>query len=169
MSARGLALACSALLAGLLLSAAIPAKGQVEAQKGDDVEVLTRGPVHEAYADPGVSPTEAPPVVPKQPPDPINEQPPDQKPEGENVQWIPGYFVWDDEPEDFVWLRGFWGTPPPGRTWVPGSWREVADGWQWTPGFWADAEKQDIQYLPPPPEPLEAAPSTPAPSPDSIF
>lgn len=169
MSTRTIALAFSPLLIGFTLLVAVPANGQQVGAKPDDAEVLTRGAIHEAYADPGVTPTEAPPIVPKQPPEPINELPPDQKPEGDNVVWMPGYFAWDEEREDFVWLSGFWRTPPPGRTWMPGSWRQVRDGWQWTSGFWADAAQDNVQYLPPPPEPLEAAPSTPAPSEDSIF
>jgi hypothetical protein len=152
-----------------MVLALLPAQAQPPADQPNGVEVLTRGPVHEAFADPGVTPTEAPVIVPKQPPDPINELPPDQKPEGENVQWIPGYFVWDEDRNDFVWLSGIWRAPPPGRTWVPGSWRQVNDGWQWTPGFWASAAQEEVQYLPPPPAPLEAVPSTPAPSADAIF
>src|SRR5262245_34218459 len=112
MSARAFALACSPLLIGIITLAAVPANGQPP-DKTDDAEVLTRGALHEAFADPGVTPTEAPPIVSKQPPDPINEVPPDQKPDGNNVVWIPGYFGWDEEREDFVWLSGFWRTPPP--------------------------------------------------------
>jgi hypothetical protein len=164
-----MALGFSPLLAGMLLLGAVPAQGQQAAGKGDDVEVLTRGPIHEAYADPGVTPTEAAPVVPKPPPDPIDEAPPDQKPAGENVVWIPGYFDWDEDREDFLYVCGFWRSPPPGRTWVPGSWRHVEDGWQRTPGFWAAAEQDNIQFLPPPPAPLEAVPATPAPSADSFY
>jgi hypothetical protein len=168
MSGRSIILAGLPLLLGFVIVAAVPANGQ-EADKADDVEVLTRGPVHEAYADPGVTPSESSPIIPKQPPDPINELPPDQKPEGDNVIWIPGYWVWDDDRSDYIWLSGFWRVPPPDRTWVPGSWRQVDDGWQWTPGFWAAAAQDNLQYLPEPPAPLEAAPSTPAPSADSFF
>src|SRR4051812_3981168 len=57
------------------------------------VEVQARGPVHEAYAEP----TETRPlpsvVVTKQPPEPIDEIPPDEKPAGDNVVWIPGYWA----------------------------------------------------------------------------
>src|SRR5260221_11193763 len=115
MSARTLALACSPLLIGILLLAAVPANGQQAPGKLDDAEVLTRGPVHEAYADPGVTPSEAAPLVPKQPPDPIQELPPDQKPEGDNVIWIPGYFTWAEDKNHFIWLSGFWRRAPPGR------------------------------------------------------
>src|SRR5436853_312690 len=91
----------------------------------DGAEVVAKGPVHEAFAttaEPNAAPN---PVVAKQPPDPIEELPPDQKPEGDNVQWIPGYWHWDDESSQFMWISGFWREPPPGRVWVPGSWREV--------------------------------------------
>src|SRR5438477_5123878 len=107
MSARTLAWICTPMLTAIMTFASVPANGQ-QAGKLDDVEVLTRGPVHEAYADPGVTPTEAPPIVPKQPPELISELPPDQKPEGENVIWIPGYWTWDEDRNDFIWLSGFW-------------------------------------------------------------
>lgn len=32
--------------------------------------------------------------------------PPDQKPEGDDVAWIPGYWAWDDERNDFLWVSG---------------------------------------------------------------
>jgi hypothetical protein len=168
MTARTILFSGSPLLLGFVLIAAVPVGAQ-EADKADDMEVLTRGPVHEAFADPGVTPTEASPIVPKQPPDPINELPPDQKPEEDHVIWVPGYWSWDEDRNDYIWLSGFWRTPPPDRHWVPGSWRQAGDGWQWTPGFWAAAAQEDLQYLPEPPAPLEAAPSTPAPSDDSIY
>src|SRR5689334_3047899 len=72
----------------------------------EGVQVLTRGPVHEAFAEPVVFNPEAGPVVPKEPPQPIEEIPPDQKPEGENVQWVPGYWNWDEAQGDFLWVSG---------------------------------------------------------------
>src|SRR5262249_59769940 len=92
-----------------------------------------------------------------------------QKPEGENVQWIPGYWGWDEDRNDFVWVSGFWRVPPPSRQWVPGHWVQVAGGWQWTPGFWAAPQANQVEFLPPPPEPVDAAPSVPAPSPDHLY
>src|SRR5262249_46589503 len=111
------------------------------------VEVLTRGPVHEAFAEPADSTPRPQPIVPKQPPDPIEEVPPDQKPEGQNVQWIPGYFAWDEETANFIWVSGCWRDIPPGEQWVPGHWDQVDGGSQWTPGFWAQAQQTEIQYL----------------------
>src|SRR5262249_3547820 len=97
------------------------------------------------------------------------EQPPDQKPEGENVGWIPGYWAWDDERSDFLWVSGFWRDVPPDRKWVPGTWQQVEGGFQWTPGFWAEEGLQEVSYVPPPPETVERGPSTPAPAEDSTY
>src|SRR5262249_59410253 len=111
------------------LSAARPALAQ------DGVEVLARGPVHEAYAEPVDPRPSAGPVVPRQPPVPIEELPPEQRPEGEGVTWVAGYWSWDEERSDYIWVSGFWRTPPPGRVWVPGSWRPAGGGWQWVGGY----------------------------------
>ena len=75
---------------------------------GDEqgVQVLTRGPVHEAFAGIITSNPEPGVVVPKAPPETIEEVPPDEKPEGTNVTWIPGYWAWDDERNDFLWVSG---------------------------------------------------------------
>src|SRR5687767_12022691 len=59
-----------------------------------DVEVQTRGPVHEAYAQPFDATPEPNMAVPKAPPEPIPELPPEERPEGDNVQWIGGYWAW---------------------------------------------------------------------------
>jgi len=160
-------LGCLGLGAVLVGIAPVRAEEQPAAQEG--VEVLARGPVHEAYAEPvDVQPAPSP-IIPKQPPDPIAELPPDQKPEGDNVQWLPGYWAFDDDRSDYIWVSGFYRVLPPGRAWVPGHWAQVADGWQWTPGFWQLAEQPEVQYLPPPPAPIDAAPSTPAPQDNSIY
>jgi hypothetical protein len=74
----------------------------------DDIEVLGRGPVHEAYAEPSEREPKPTPVIPKEPPKSIEELPPDQKPEGDNVQWMPGYWQWDEAKKDYVWVSGFW-------------------------------------------------------------
>jgi hypothetical protein len=133
------------------------------------VQVLTRGPVHEAFAEtvtfdpvPGI-------VVPKTPPAAIEELPPDQRPEGANVAWVPGYWGWDDERSDFLWLSGIWRDLPPGRQWVPGYWGKSAQGYQWTSGYWADAKVTEVQYLPEPPATVEAGPNIAAPSADTTW
>jgi hypothetical protein len=146
------------------------------AQANAEPEVLARGPVHEAFATTAEAPV-ASPLVPKQPPEPIDELPPDQKPDGTNVQWIPGYWHWDDDAGQFAWISGFWRNTPPGRVWVPGSWRDTRGGWQWAAGFWQEAPppqaqqplQPEIQYLPPPPETIETGPSVQAPTVTSFY
>src|SRR5262249_52501263 len=64
----------------------------------------------------------------------------------------------------------FWRAVPPGRVWVPGHWQEVRDGWAWSAGYWTDErEASDVEYLPPPPESIEAGPSVPAPATDYTY
>ena len=94
-----------------------------DAEQG--VQVLTRGPVHEAFAETVTFDPEPGIVVPKAPPAAIEELPPDQRPEGANVAWIPGYWGWDDERNDFLWVSGIWRDLPPGRQWVPGYWGQI--------------------------------------------
>ncbi len=138
-------------------------------QPGNDApgtEVLTRGPVHEAFAgmvtfnpEPGVVVTKAPPGV-------IEEMPPDVRPEGDNVTWIPGYWAWDDERNDFLWVSGTWRALPPGRAWIAGYWGQIPQGYQWTSGYWADAAARETTYLPAPPVTVEVGPNIEAPSMD---
>jgi hypothetical protein len=124
------------------------------------VEVLARGPVHEAFASLAGEPIATKPV-PKRPPKPLDELPPVEKPEGQ-VIWIGGYWAWDDERKDFLWVSGIWRTPPPHKQWIAGYWREQGEQWQWVPGFWTDTaeeeqEAKQVTYLPKPPDPPEAA------------
>jgi hypothetical protein len=135
----------------------------------EGVQVLTRGPVHEAFAEtvtfdpkPGI-------VTPKAPPAAIEEVPPEQRLEGANVAWIPGYWGWDDERNDFLWISGIWRDLPPGRQWVPGYWGKSGQGHQWTSGYWADAKMSEVEYLPEPPATVEAGPNVAAPSPDDTW
>jgi hypothetical protein len=134
----------------------------------EGVEVQARGPVHEAYAGP-VGEPQAAAVVPRQPPAPLEEMPAEQKPAGDNVQWIPGYWAWDSERNDFLWVSGLWRVPPPGRQWVTGRWNQVSGGWQWVPGLWQAQQVQQVTYLPPPPALPQVAPPPPAPNPDAVY
>ncbi|MCE5267866.1 MAG: hypothetical protein LLG00_08265 [Planctomycetaceae bacterium] len=141
--------------------------GPASAEQG--VQVLTRGPVHEAFAEtvtfdpvPGI-------VAPKAPPAAIEELPPEQRPEGDNVAWIPGYWGWDEDRNDFLWVSGVWRDLPPGRQWVPGYWVQSAQGYQWTSGYWADAKASEVEYLPEPPATVEAGPNIAASSADQTW
>jgi len=135
----------------------------------DGALVLTRGPVHEAFAETVTFDPEPGIVVSVAPPDPIDEVPPDQRPEGIDVTWIPGYTAWDDERNDYLWVSGVWRSPPPGREWMPGYWGRTQQGFQWTSGYWADAQMNEVEYLPEPPETVEVGPSMPAPSLDQSW
>jgi WXXGXW repeat (2 copies) len=157
---------CSCVLFWLGSTAA----GQpVEPEQQEGVEVLTRGPMHEAYAAPESLDPKPSPIVPKQPPDPVPEMPPDQKPDGSHVVWISGYWAWDDEQADFLWVSGFWRDLPPGKRWVPGHWAALGGGWQWSPGFWADEQQTTVEYVPPPPPTLETGPAVAAPEADQFY
>ena len=150
-------------------------------QDPQDPQVLTRGPIHEAFAAPVVHDPASGPVIAKQPPDPIQEMPPDQKPSGQNVQWIPGYWSWDVTRNDYLWVSGIWRDPPPNSQWVPGYWHQVEGGSQWVSGTWipvtaapsqaqASGQAQGPSYLPkPPPASLEQGPTTPQPGPNTAW
>src|SRR5262245_54095464 len=160
------ALSCLAVLGLACCLSTVTAQ---DTEQPEGVEVLARGPVHEAYATPtDVSPRISP-TINKEPPEPIEETPPDQKPDGNDVSWIPGYWAWDNDADNFLWVSGFWRDEPPGRHWVPGNWEKVEDGWRWVSGFWAPDEQEEVAYLPPPPETLERGPTTPAPDDNSFY
>jgi hypothetical protein len=164
-----------ALAGAICLSAALPGQPPAPPPEGANpdpsqpgVAVMARGPVHEAYAEPSETQPQASPLVTEQPPDPVEEIPPDQKPEGNNVQWIPGYWQWDADTQNYLWVSGFWRDVPPGRHWVPGNWQEVEGGWHWVAGYLADDQQEQVDYLPPPPS-LDNGPSSAAPDEKSTY
>ncbi|HMP07034.1 MAG TPA: hypothetical protein PJ982_11830, partial [Lacipirellulaceae bacterium] len=126
-------------------------------------QILDEGPIHEAFAEPVALDAAPRVIVDRAPPEPINELPPEVQPEGENVEWIPGYWLYSDVKQDFVWVSGLWRDAPPGRRWVPGHWLQEGDRWLWVSGFWAGVDVQEVQMLPHPPATLEAGPTSPAP------
>ncbi|HAY38314.1 MAG TPA: hypothetical protein DCY53_02590, partial [Desulfobacteraceae bacterium] len=134
----------------------------------EDVQVLASGPIHEAFAEAVALDPEPGIVAPKAPTALIEEIPPEQKPEGD-VQWIPGYWAWDDERNEYIWVSGIWRVPPPGRQWIPGYWTPAGQGYQWISGYWGSAKAKETEYLPEPPESVEVGPSSNAPSPDYIW
>ena len=96
----------------------------------EGAEVLTRGPVHEAFASLQSFNPQPGRIVARPAPPLIEEVPPGQRPAGVNIAWIPGYWAWDDERMDFVWLSGTWRALPPGREWAAGYWAQVPAGYQ---------------------------------------
>jgi hypothetical protein len=91
-------------------------------------------------------------------PAPLDKIVPDQKPEGNHVLWIPGYWGWDTDRSDFIWVSGCWRAVPPNNSWVPGYWAKVKGGYQWIAGVWTTADTEEIEYLPAPPATLEDGP-----------
>lgn len=143
----------------LLIPSPSTSQGPAPPAAPDNYEVLARGPVHEAFAEPVDYNPEPGPVATKAPPEPIDELPPDQKPDGDDVEWVPGYWAWEGDDKAYLWVSGFWRDMPPGRRWVPGTWQEADDGWYWTAGFWAAENQEAIEYVPPPPQNIDAGPS----------
>ncbi len=132
-------------------------------------EVLTRGPVNEAYAEPVALQGQEGLVAPKQPPPNIDEVPPDERPEGQRYVWVPGYWGWDSDRNDFIWVSACWRVAPPNMRWVPGYWTAVSAGWEWVPGFWTPAGSREIEYLPPPPAAVDVEPLGSPPGPASVW
>lgn len=147
-----------------------PAAAPPAVEGNDEFETLTRGPVHEAFAEQyNADPVEGL-IVPKAPPEAIDELPPDQMPEGNNVEWVPGYWGWDDEREDYIWISGLWRDIPPGQRWVPGYWTEATGGYQWVSGFWTGEDTAELNYIQqPPPASLEQGPNIESPGDDQFW
>jgi hypothetical protein len=175
---------CGLALAGWL-TATVPARAQSDTPspksqaKGDKqparsdvpkgMKVEARGPIHEAFALPRQNNPRPSPVVPKKPPKPIKEVPPDKKPEGKNVTWIPGYWSWDPDRKDFLWVSGTWRVPPKGRRWMPGYWTKADNGWRWVHGLWVSGKRKNLTYLSPPPKSLDKGPNSEAPDDNSFW
>ena len=69
-----------------------PSDALAPAQATTDEEVLLRGPVHEAFAEQfNQDPIEGV-VIPGKPPELIEEVPPELRPDGRQIEWIPGYW-----------------------------------------------------------------------------
>jgi hypothetical protein len=93
----------------------------------EQVEVLTRGPVHEAFAEPVPLEVEDGLTVSLPPPANIEEIPPAERPRGDNFVWVPGYWAWDADRNDYIWVSACWRAAPPNMYWVPGYWNRVVD------------------------------------------
>ncbi len=133
---------------------------------------LSRGPIHEAFAEP-LELTPKPTKVLKQaPPEPISEIAPDTKPDGKNMEWISGYWAWDEQRDDYIWVSGVWRKAPTGRSWVAGRWQQVDNGHQWIAGAWLKSNNDGTvarKVQPAPPPSLEEGPTSPAPSEDHFW
>lgn len=159
-------------LAAVVIFGGMLGSGIATAQRNGGVpgaEVMTRGPVHEAFAGTVTYDPVAGIIIEQSPPSLIEEVPPDQRPVGDNVAWIPGYWAWDEDQNDFLWISGIWRNLPPGREWVPGYWAETGNRYQWTSGYWENAETTEVSYLPEPPRSVETGPNIVAVSNDQTW
>ncbi|MEM7312280.1 MAG: hypothetical protein AAF497_03915, partial [Planctomycetota bacterium] len=144
---------------------------QAPGEEASDFETLTRGPLHEAFgASTGREP-EAGRIVTRRPPEPVDELPPETPEELKDRSpiWIPGYWAWDEEREDYLWISGAWRVAPESREWQPGYWAEVDTGFQWVAGYWAAPQAAEPQFFAQPPASLEQGPSIEAPSKDHFW
>ncbi len=131
-----------------------------------------QGPVHEAFAAPiDTDLTDGVRVYPQAPPEPVDEQPPETQTEDNQMKWIPGYWAWDDDSDDYVWVSGLWRKIPPGHDWIPGYWSQAGSGYRWTSGYWTDDRiaAETPNYLPLPPKSIDNGPSVPPPGEDYFW
>ncbi len=84
------------------------------AGRGSGPTAGTRGELVPAAGEPGETRRV---YAPKAPPAPVVERPSGVRP-ARNAQWIAGYWAWDTELGDFVWVGGSWQVPPEGSSWV---------------------------------------------------
>ncbi len=137
--------------------------------EGADAVALTRGPLHEAFAEPHNLNAEPSKLVDEDPPANIDETPPDYRPEGNQIEWIPGYWAWEPADTRFIWISGLWRDIPPGKRWVPGYWEKADGGNRWISGFWTDQQTDEVVYLPQPPQSVENGPSASSPGSDYFY
>ena len=141
-----------------------PAVGQDGIAEPFQPEALTRGPVHEAFAEQINANPSLGILVAQAPPEAIDEIPPEYKPQGDNIVWIPGYWWWDEDASGYLWVSGVWRAVPPGQQWVAGYWAQADDGFQWVSGFFTSQQPDELVYQEAPPISLDNGPTIPAPS-----
>lgn len=149
-------------------SASIASTSATEADESG--EVLWYGPVHEAFAEPYTHEPVDGLIIDREPPPPVAEIPPESRPTGENVIWISGYWFWDEERDDFIWVSGVWRQAPPDKRWLPGYWARHGGQFRWVGGTWVPSDLQEIDYLDQaPPATLDLGPAGQAPSVDHFW
>ncbi len=130
-------------------------------QTTEGYDVVLAGPVHEAFMIPYDKRSHRDiDVVAEAPPESVREKQGSggSKFTGNNVEWISGYWAWQDDAAEYVWVSGMYRDCPPDRSWVAGYWSETTGGYRWTSGYWAAAVQANVSeadtqiaYLPSPP------------------
>ncbi|HCE43913.1 MAG TPA: hypothetical protein DET40_10230 [Lentisphaeria bacterium] len=162
-------------IAAISLSLAYQSRGEEDADNPPPVpaqeqpEVLTKGPVHEAFASPVNLKDSDGITVKVQPPANIQEVPPADRPAGEQFTWVSGYWSWDTDHNGFIWISGCWRAAPPKMSWVPGYWARTEIGWKWVAGFWLQTGVKEIEYVKEPPAIFDMEPSLQAPGSDLVW
>jgi hypothetical protein len=84
-------------------------------------------------------------AVSEQPPQNIIEKVPSQN--DPLTAWIPGYWEWDPDMRNYLWIGGVWRRPPPGHSWVPSFWLKIDDSWIRLRGFWKNERMENIHFI----------------------
>ena len=98
----------------LMALAAVPLAGGAATEQPpptpaqEEPEVLTSGPIHEAFAEPVDLKVQKGLVAPTQPPPDIQEEVPAERPSGGQFVWVPGYWAWGLERKTYIWVSGCW-------------------------------------------------------------
>ena len=164
-----IALIAATSLSGSRLAAQDAASTPPATPDQEQPEVLNRGPVHEAFAEPVTMQSQSGLIAPQQPPPDIQEVPPAERPQGQQFAGSPGYWSWDADRGSYIWVSACWRAAPPKMSWVPGYWSQTSGGWEWVAGYWASAGAREVVYLPEPPEVEDLDPVSIQPSPDTIW
>jgi hypothetical protein len=109
------------------------------------IKIYEEGPINEAYLSKFGGNNLILDAIPREPPYPINERIPPQT--DMQAEWVPGYWAWQDEINDFVWVSGVWRKPPPGHLWISGFWKKFEEGWVWIHGFWNRMSEANLHYI----------------------
>jgi len=101
-------------------------------------------PIHEAFVMP-VRDALPPLVIARAPPSSQQEQIPPQ-PISDAI-WISGYWSWNENNGDFVWVCGVWRRPPADHQWIPGNWVQYQGAWTRESGFWSATPLENLVYI----------------------
>jgi hypothetical protein len=91
--------------------------------------LLALAPFRQASGQISITVGFAPPALP------VYEQPPCPE---EGWLWVPGYWGWDADDQDYYWVPGTWvAAPEPGLLWTPAWWGWEDGAFLFHDGFWA--------------------------------